>query len=68
VFIIRVLKLTGKSPYVLESIMIHWQANLKDKLKETGSNKELFDLTNNDRFVSDTRHLMVLAILVMMAR
>jgi len=38
---------------------------VKDKFKETGSNKELFDLTNNDRFVSDTRHLMVLAILVM---
>jgi len=33
----------------------------------TGSNKELLDLTNNDRFVSGTRHLMVLAILVVMA-
>jgi hypothetical protein len=38
---------------------------VKDKFKQTGSNKELFGLTNNDCFVGDTRHLM--AILVMMA-
>jgi len=42
--------------------MIHWR--VKDKFKGTGSNKKLFDLTNNGRFA---RHLMVLAILVMIA-
>jgi len=47
------------------SSIIRWR--VKDKFKETGSNKELLDLTNNDRFVSGTRHLMVLAILVVMA-
>jgi hypothetical protein len=45
--------------------MVRWR--VKDKFKETGSNKELFDLTNNDCFASDTKHLTVLAILVMMA-
>jgi hypothetical protein len=61
VVFIRVLKL--KSPRVLGSIMVR----VKDKFKQTGSNKELFDLTNNDCFVGDTRHLMVLTILVMIA-
>jgi len=28
----------------------------KDKFKQAGSNKELFDLTNNDCFLGHTRH------------
>jgi len=32
--------------------------------KETGSNKELFGLVNNNRFVGDTRHLMILVMVV----
>jgi len=35
-----------------------------DKLKETGSDKELLDLANNDRFGGDTRHLMILVTMV----
>jgi len=46
-------------------IVTRWR--VKDKFKEPGSNKKLLDLTNNDRFIRDTRHWMVLAILVMMA-
>jgi hypothetical protein len=33
-------------------------ARIQDKLKETGGNKELLELTNNDRFA---RHLMMRA-------
>jgi len=39
----------------------------KDKFKRTGSNKELFCLTNNDYFVGDRGYLVVLAVLVVMA-
>jgi hypothetical protein len=42
------------------SIMIRVRWRVKDKFKKTCSNKELFNLTNNDCFVSDKRHLMVL--------
>ena len=33
---------------------------VEDKLNETRSDKEPIDLLNNDRFVGDTRHLMIL--------
>jgi hypothetical protein len=33
---------------------------IEDKLKEPGSNKKLLDLADNDRFVGDTRRLMIL--------
>jgi len=34
------------------------------KLKETGSDKELFDLANNDRSAGDTRHPVILVAMV----
>ena len=37
---------------------------VKGKFNQTGNNREPFYLTNDDCFVDDTRHLMVLAILV----
>jgi len=44
-----------KSSYVLDDPS-------REEIKQTGSNKELFDLTSNDCFVGDT----ILAVLVMM--
>jgi hypothetical protein len=35
---------------------------VEDKPKETGSDKELLDLANDDRFVGDTRHLVTMVV------
>jgi hypothetical protein len=35
-----------------------YSIRVKDNFKQTGSNKELFDLMNNDCFVGDTWHLV----------
>jgi hypothetical protein len=54
-FILFILRLELQSPLhrVIAGIRI------EDNFKETDRNKELFNLTNNDR---DTRHLMILVV------
>jgi hypothetical protein len=61
-FVLFVLRFELQTPF--HRVRVIAGICVEDKFKETGSDKEMLDLANNDRFIGDTRRLMILVMLV----